>query len=963
MQNQSARVTAEQGFCCRELGLFFRIQRECSCQTRIVGQLIKFGGLVEQSITLGDTLGTVGGAFEDVLRSLQGGVERGTDEYKKLEIAVQATNIVQAIGAILNQAQGDPYTAVPRMAAMASIVASLIGTVFSISGMSGGMDDPTAERQARLGTGSVFGDDDAQSESIKNSLDIVADATSELVGINRGMLRALRSLDEAIGGASQLLVQGLGNLDFGELPGTEGLLGSLGLPEPVFGFLNDFLGGSVSIADTGISIEGGKIADLLENVVVTAFQDLAVQKNIFSSTNMERRTEELDQAINDQFTQIFRSLVDTVTEAALVLGFTQDEIQARLDDFEMWSADISFEDMNAEEREAALQAYFSNVFDSIAHTVVPMLSSLIKVGEGAGEALVRAATSVQVFDYAIEQLGFSFWELSDFGGNFEAFRYQTILSKVALVELVGGIEEFVEKTTEFIDAFFTEEQKFDMMLSSIQARFSDLGLTLPNSREGLLNLMEAQDASTEAGQQAIAMLLELTPLLDEYYNAIEAGEQRRAQQLQTVRQFLDVGPSDALVGLRNSFVEAMEAAKALNASQREYALIMRSFERQMERFTAQLTVNVIRQSQALFGEAAEEVAGGFEDGFENVRRVSNSLFGEWQRALTSIREYADGLLLDENLTTLNPRERLNEARSQFDDILAAARAGDVNAAADLPRAAQAFLEEARFMFASGDQYQAIFNEVQQALRGIEMPPGIEEYTIEIASNTSRTADAVEAMQNETADRLDRLIQAMDLAATLRDLGFALEQSPVDIANELGVPLDQLAEALGLNLDDVSRETVLGIINMAERLGADVHALGDSFGFDIEALAAKFSVDLRAFDFDSKFLTQEDWLSKINEQLEMVNSFLRNGSTLAPPTNVQDPGPSELGGPGGRVKDPAPTLTGSGDSETLREELAEVRLLLAQIRDDNANYHNVSEGQGVQIIQTNTEVADSIRRTA
>jgi hypothetical protein len=43
----------------------------------------------------------------------------------RMQVAFAALNVVQAIGAVLNQGQGDPYTAFARMAAMAAAVASL----------------------------------------------------------------------------------------------------------------------------------------------------------------------------------------------------------------------------------------------------------------------------------------------------------------------------------------------------------------------------------------------------------------------------------------------------------------------------------------------------------------------------------------------------------------------------------------------------------------------------------------------------------------------------------------------------------------------------------------------------------------------------------------------------------------------------------------------------------------------
>ena len=914
-------------------------------------------GLVDVAVSLGDAMTTYGSAFEDVIRSIQGGVERGTDEYKKLELAVQAANIVQAIGAILNQAQGDPYSAPARMAAMAAIVSSLVGSAFTISGLSGGGADPTAARQASQGTGTVLGDSEAKSESIVNSLEIVADATSELVGINRGMLRALTNLADAIGGASRLLAGQ--NTDFGALPSAADFGDIFPGSSSIGNFLLDplgILGGSVDIRDTGLTVLAGTLSELLEGGLIQAFQDLEISDHVFDSGSMERRTEELSDAINGQFTLVFEALIDTVTEAATVLGFSMDEIQTALDQFQVYAQDISFEDLNAEEQQAELEAFFGRIFDRLAHEVVPFLSDFQQVGEGMGETLTRVATSVLVFDEGMKMLGFNIENLmtTTFASS-EDFRYRSTVIKVALVDLAGGLEQFIDQITSFFDAFATDEFKFSFLLESVETRFRELGMTLPDTREGIFNLMQSLDASTESGAAAIAMLLELTPLLDEYYSIVEEQERRRLQQAQMLNEYLG-GPSSGLTALRNRFVEAMEAAKSLNATQREYAMIVRAFDRELQRFTAQLTINIIQQSQALFGSAAQAAGDEFEQGFEGVRRVANSLFSEWQRAISNIRGFADDVLLDTNLTTLTPSQRLAESQSQFERLLAAARGGDVDAANALPDAARAFLEAARFMFASGEDYTRIFNRVQDDLRGITMPDGIPEWTEETANNTARTAAAVEAMQNATVNELQRLLEAMTLSESLRDLGYALDRSPVELARELGVPLDQLAEALGIDLHDLSRDTVMGLVNMAELLGTDLDDLGAALGINIAGLADQFGIIFDAINFESRFLTQEDWLERIRDQLEETNTWLEIISGVRTNTSTIDPSVKDPSTPGG----PGPTIPGDSSLTSVRDD--EAVKILTDIRDDNEKYHAKMEDMNKRLLQVQEEVASITRRS-
>ena len=1016
-----------------------------------------FGVVIDATVTFGDALNAYGSAFGDMFQSLQEGTERGSKAYKALELAVIATNMVQAIGAILNQAQGDPYSAPARMAVMAAIVSGLVGTAITLGSGGGGSADLSADRQARLGTGGVLGDPDAVSQSILRATEITADATSSLVNINTNMLRALDDLTVAIEGSAREVNNALGNLNFPALPGA------------------GWAGGSVGVADLGIEINPVQFADLLAGGFSNLFRDIGESRHFFDGVDFRRETQPIPEGFEGAFAEVMFAMADVVREAALIIGVNIDDINSAIQNFVIWEEDISFKDMNLEEQEEALEAYFSSLFDSLSHAVIPYLSGLQKLGEGLGETLIRVATSIQLVELASEQMGFKWMTyIEGRWRTYEDFLFRRTRSATELVEMVGGVEEFIDAMSSFLEKFTPEAQQFEMLTQGLTDRLAEVGLVLPETREGFFDLMGTLDATTEAGREQIATLLGLVDNADAYYSYLEEAAEQAAreaerlaaemanlyqtffnlfaspelqeataiatvvdafaelglaipetrqgffdlvegidtsteagmalyrtllelapaasdyydiladvpevvdevveafrdftEELGIVRQYLAeaLGPPAALVSLRESFVEAMQAADALGASNKEYALIMRAFDRQLMRMAAELTKRILTLSQSLFGDAAEAAADGFESSFDQVRTVANSLFSEWQRALINIKGYADGLLLNESLTTLNPRGQFNESRSQFNDILRRARSGDVEAANALPGAAQAFLEEARFMFASGPQYAEIFREVQQALRGIQMPKGIEEYTKEIVDNTAQTVTAIESQQDATIAKLDQLLQAMDLAGALRDLGYTLERSPVDLANELGVPLDRLAEALGIDITDLSVETLMGIINMAEMLGADVLALGNTLGVDIQGLAAKFGVMLDAIDFESQFMTQNDWDSAIHGTLEKMEGWLRiiagEGAVIP---GIKDPrfkgGEMDLIIKPPKI-DPSIGLTSTGETDSkLAAELAEVKSILADMRDDSQSYYKTSESQTREVVNATVETADVLRR--
>lgn len=936
-----------------------------------------FRDLGDDARTFADSLGESADIMRDVFSDLRGNLDAESDAYKKLTVAIQAANVVKGVAAVLKQlSEGDVYSALPRAAAVAAAVSSL---GVAIGNLSSGFGNIAAERQDAQGTGTVMGDAEAKSESIAKATEITAKATSELVGINRGMLRALQNLSDSITGASGIVRQQVQGLEFGGGPDVSAFGDFLDIFDPL-GILSGLLGGKSRVVDEGIRIMAGTLDELITGGLVQAFQSVEAKKNIFDDYDLYEEFLDLPDEAQQQFGLVFAALRDTILSAGEVLGLDVESLREALSNARIDEQIVSLFDLSGDEQRAEIEAVFGAIFDDLVSQVIPFIEQFQQAGEGLGETLVRVATSVQVFDAAIAELGLAFDET-------DPERVAQIA--VGLVDMAGGVEEFIGLFTGFLDRFASEEQKLEFLTGQLEGAFEGINLELPLTRDAFLDLFQSLDVTTEAGQRAIVTLLEIAPLADEYYSILEENERQRLnairQQRAAIEGFIGLGPSQQLMTLRDGFVEAMEAAKALNATNREYALIIRSFERQLQRFTAELTISVIRQSQALFGEAANVAGDAFESGTERVRLVANSLFDEWQRALTNIKGFADSVLLDTNLTTLSPAQRLAEARRQFNDILTRARGGDVEAAGDLPGAAEAFLNEARFMFASGGQYQQIFRDVQEALRGVEMPPGIEEFTKEIVKNTARTVSAVEEFQNETVQRLERLLQAMDLSNTLRDLGFALDQSPVQIADELGVPLDELAAALGVDLNDVSRETVMGIINMAELLGADIFALGDALGVDIQALADRFEVALDVYDFDSVFMTQNDWLSSIDATLTrieawlgVVNSdFIGDGEDmrLGGPGGIVDVGDTPtvtFGSTGGNTQPPTGSTggasggaafgggsSGGGDDKGVRQIVE----TLNEMRDENERYYEKATENARQIEQLQQEQNALMRRTA
>ena len=473
---------------------------------------------LQKTLSGAEMFNMIGDSAKDALASVQGLSEQGSKEYRQLGVAIQAVSALQAVFAVLNQASGDPYTAFGRMAAMAGAVAAL---GHSVGGLSGGFSDTSEQAQASQGL-NVWGE---KSESISKSIDVTANATDKLVGINSGMLKALQAMQAGIAGASAIAVRGgltagadvsgsvIGNL-YEEFAPSKFMYEQWAKVDPIMNSLGKWLGGSSQVTNQGIGFGGGNIGDLRGNVDVFGFSTVEYKKWKFGSKKTKEVYQEMAEAGN-QFALVFEEMANSVFKGATMLGISADDAEKAINEFTVASQKISLKGLSAENQQKAIENVFSSIFDNLAGAVAPFLSELQKVGEGLGETLARVSTEVAIMEMMTESLGIT---MSDKLADPKL--YAQISNNLS--EMVGGIEEFASKTSSFIDAFAPESVKLELHQDALTKSLAEVGLELPKTANGFWELMKGIDATTEAGREQIAALLNSTDAAEEYYKLLNS---------------------------------------------------------------------------------------------------------------------------------------------------------------------------------------------------------------------------------------------------------------------------------------------------------------------------------------------------------------------------------------------------------------------------------------------------------
>lgn len=809
---------------------------------------------------------------QEGLRGIQSLTQQGSKEFAVLEVAIQGLAFANAVSAILAQGALPPPAGFAAMAAMAAAVAPLlasIGAAATAFGGGGGPSHQSAEyRQEHQGTGSILGDVDAKSESMANALDITANATTELVGLNRGMLSALVAMQNALGAAGNQIARGaadaqhpgLSNQTYGSLgpmgdyldPALNLLTGSY---DPIGQAIGGFLwGGKQKIIDQGIVIAGGTLQEMLQDIVVGAYQTIHTSGGLFGHSSTGDDITDISDTFGKQFQLVIQSIADTVRSGATALGLLPDDVEQAIANFRVEEIRISLKDLSAEDQQKELEAVFSKLFDDLAGSVVPFIADFQQVGEGLGETLVRVATEVQVAQEAFRQFGMSVNGLDP-----EQFAHMAD----SLIQASGGLDAFMTNFQKFVASFASDEWQFQTNSEALTTALSEVGLTLPDTRDGMWELMQSLDATTEEGQKQIATLLRLSDAADQYYTALD----KQNEALDDARQMLDdMGFTNVMSDFRkqiksiqdqaNKAIDAYNllarAAGRSGASEAELASVHRWAADQARKAIVALRSSTMDLISQLYGgeagtldeinrriQAIEEANNAQIDGINDAGNAALDMWNKQKDAIKQISDFLDSLMLGD-LTTLTPQEQLMEAQRQYQELLARAQAGDADAMAALPEAARAYLDQARSFYSATDDYSQIFQDVTGALQDIagmdigNPPPG--------SGNNGTGGAMTPAELQQLYDQRDAMLAQQDAANRLL-LAQQLAQQLGDLSQALGIPVFQLADQMGVSMDLLVQDLGVDLSNFTDTTGSELAGIADMLGVTVPELAAQLGVSM------------------------------------------------------------------------------------------------------------------------
>ena len=621
------------------------------------------------------------------------------------------------------------------MAAAGVAIAAVLGSAFS----GGGSVSLSQQRQDKQGTGTVFGDSSAKSESILNAIEAVKDNTYQGLAISQGMLSALNDIKSNIGSFAQLVVRN--DSITGTAKKFEGLDGSESNFLSKLG--NSIFGGKKTLEDTGFMMKSLSFADVLDGLVdANSYAEIKKSGGWFSSSSTKTQIEGLGLEGNRQIANVITSLGDAIQAAGGVFGLEGDAFTSQLNSFVIDIGKISFKGMKPDEIEAELQAVFSALGDDMAAFAVAGLEPFQQVGEGYLETLTRVAAGYETVNVVMDSLGMDFNKVG----------LASVGARERLINLVGGLEEFTSSADQFLNDFYTDQERANSLRVRITPTLDQFGIKTgaQDSMQQFRSVVTGLELTTEAGARAYATLMQIAPAFKQIAD-VDAKIFEERSDLQKELDQLTLSETQLLAQQRAALDESnralfdqIQAIKAKTAAE--------------EAATAALE-KAKSDASALLGNV-DSAFSVLQRVFDREKAALQSQIANHTEAANKIRAVSNSLRSTINSMRGPGAEVMERARAQSDlrSFLAIARVGGVLPDSEKLQAVLSTLtQDASDQFASFADYQADFyrtrNDMSDLAAISDAALTVEERTLDTLEDQLASYDKMLEKEQEQIDEL------------------------------------------------------------------------------------------------------------------------------------------------------------------------------------------------------------------
>lgn len=591
-------------------------------------------------------------------------------------------------------------------------------------------------------------------------------------------------------------------------------------------------GGSWQTKDSGLALQVQR-GDLLEY----SYQYQKKKGGLFGGGGSRYRYAPLGAAQAAPLEEMFASTISSVEQALESLGLSVSDSALR-------GLNVGIKHFSAKSKD--VEAQISKWFGGVADKATALLAGRNRDLAGLSFDEVSALAT------ALQQVN----------GSFESL-HQTLLdvspasAKLAkqLQDLAGGADKLTALQGAYYSAYFTDAEKAADLQRNLLSQFADLGMSMPTTISGFRALVEAQDMTTQSGQQAYLSLLTLAPQLQQLYQSLNAVGTAAAQ----VR-------ADALNSLTDAYSRESNALTATAQSFDTLVGLLRDFRGELDQTIVAAGSQVMQLSAARrqFDAVSARALSGDQQAMGDLPAVGRQLAQAAQASAGSREEYVRALAsikavtaqaeasaagkrdvaleqlgaLQQQLTALGV---LNQSVLSVADALTAYQAADAGlqqalrtqigdgfsdlvkavAANDPDGISSAVTAGFKLLDANVDGLLTI-DELRSALAGKATDGQLLQIITTLDANGDGMVSAIEAQGKSTAERLEYVAGKLDLNNNGTIGGFEL------LASRYAVKSDALAAELKTQM------TALGLKTLTE---GQIRAVLNAPAADIASLLA------------------------------------------------------------------------------------------------------------------------------
>jgi hypothetical protein len=437
-----------------------------------------------------------------------------------------------------------------------------------------GWDSEGKKVQVRRG---VFGDTDAKSESIANSLELIKENSVDGLSYNNRMVDLLASIDSGINNTAKGLygIKGLrsGSM-FDTIEGKQSGGGLLGTG--LFGSKT-----SRNITDSGLLIEGtfAQLASDTNEAVIDFFEQVTVSKKSWygkTKTWVETNRREIDDATSDFFQDIFGGATEMFIEIGAKTGVEAGAINQILGGMDVGKNFTSLRGLKGEDFQKELSAVIGTILDDAASAIFTSFETFAEFGEGMLETVVRVVDTNTKINQQIKNVGISSGELS-------------FAITEALAEIAGGLENFLEQSNFFRENFLTETERLVPVQKAVVTEMARLGFATVDTRAEFKALVQGLDLTTTAGQENYQALMDVAEGFDTILDYTEAQADALKDSAQSFRDFITQVKdfkSSLLLGASSTLTPGEKYAEARTQFETIYAQALAGDKTAMSKVTS-----------------------------------------------------------------------------------------------------------------------------------------------------------------------------------------------------------------------------------------------------------------------------------------------------------------------------------------------------------------------------------------